>query len=95
MRAHTTRAQWNVSNMTVIQAANSPIPGPGWPAATVWRDQIASNPAALAIAVPASAIHASAQRRVINASIENPTPNTSASQANTRDGSATAAAPAP
>src|ERR1700686_5113430 len=40
---------------------------------------------------PASAIQASAQRRVNSASIENPTPNTRASQLNTRDGSAIAA----
>ena len=56
---------------------------------------MANSPAALAIAEPASAIQASAQRRVSNASIENPTPKTSASQANTRDGNANAAAPAP
>ena len=37
---------------------------------------------------PASAIHASAHRRVSSASIEKPTLNTSASQVNTRDGNA-------
>jgi len=37
---------------------------------------------------PASAIHASAHRRVSSASIEKPTPNTSASQLNTREGNA-------
>ena len=79
----------------MIHATISPIPGPGCPAATVWRDQTANSPAAQAIAEPASATQASAQRRVISASIEKPTPNTSANQANTRDGRATAAAPAP
>ena len=64
----------------MIQATNSPTPGPGCPAATVCRDQIASSPAALATAEPASATQASAQRRVNNASIEKPTPKTKASQ---------------
>ena len=79
----------------VIQATNSPTPGPGWPAATVCRDHTASNPAALATAEPANATQANAQRRVNNASIEKPTPKTKASQPNTRDGSAMAAAPEP
>ena len=79
----------------MIHATNSPIPGPGCPAGAVWRDQIANSPAAQAIAEPASATQASAQRRVISASMEKPTPNTNASQANTREGRATPAAPAP
>src|SRR5580693_1074751 len=81
--------------MMAIQATISPTPGPGCPEATVCRDQTANNPAALATAEPAKATQANAQRRVNNASIEKPTPKTSASQANTRDGSATAAAPEP
>ena len=81
--------------MTAIQATNSPTPGPGCPEATVCRDHTASKPAALATAEPASAIQASAHRRVNSASIENPTPKTKASQLNTRDGSAIAALPAP
>ena len=95
MRDHTTRAQWNVSRMMAIHPTISPIPGPGCPEATVCRDQMASKPAALATAEPASATQARAQRRVNNASIEKPTPKTNANQPNTRDGRAIAALPAP
>ena len=56
---------------------------------------MASSPAALATAEPASATHARAQRRVNSASIEKPTPKTNANQLNTRDGRAIAALPAP
>ena len=77
VRDHTTRAQWNVSRITAIQAMISPMPGPGCGSATVWRDHTASMPIGQATAEPASAIQASAQRRVSSASIENPTLNTS------------------
>ena len=89
VRAHTTRAQWNVSTITVIHAMISPMPGPGCGAGAVWRDHTASRPVKDATVDPASAIHARAQRLVNRASIEKPTPNTSASQVNTRDGSDT------
>ena len=52
------------------------------------------HPGGQATADPARATQASAQRRVSNASMEKPTPNTNANQTNTRDGSATDA-PAP
>jgi hypothetical protein len=94
VRDHTTRAQWKLSTIRVIHARIKPTPGPGWPAATVCRDQTANSPTAVASAEPASATQASAQRRVSNASIEKPTPKTSASQTKIRDGNATAAAPA-
>ena len=58
----------------------SPMPGPGCGAGAVCRDHTASRPEKDATVDPASAIHASAQRRVSSASIEKPTPNTSASQ---------------
>ena len=45
-------------------------------------------PIALASAEPASAIQASVHRRVSRASIEKPTPKTSASQQKIRDGNA-------
>lgn len=94
VRDHTTRAQWNVNAISTNQATSSPTAGPGWPAPAVWRVQTASRPSTLAVAEPASATHATAQRRVVNASIEKPTPNTSASQPNTRIGRVTSAASA-
>ena len=89
MRAHTALAQLKVSTITAIQATISPMPGPGCCSPAVCRDHTASMPSAHATADPASAIQASAQRRVSSASIEKPTLNTRASQVNTRDGSAT------
>ena len=88
VRAHTARAQLKASTITASHAMIRPMPGPGWCAGAVCRDHTASRPVKDATVDPASAIHASAQRRVSSASIEKPTPNTSASQVNTRDGNA-------
>ena len=45
VRAHTTRAQLNVSTITAIHAMISPMPGPGMRCAgAVWRDHTASSP---------------------------------------------------
>jgi hypothetical protein len=43
VRDHTTLAQWNDSSISVIHARIKPTPGPGWPAATVCRDQTADT----------------------------------------------------
>ena len=88
VRAHTARAQLKASTITAIHAMTRPdararvVRGRGLP--RPHRQQ----PEKDATVDPASAIHASAHRRVSSASIEKPTPKTSASQLNTRDGNA-------
>ena len=76
--------------MTATHATISPIPGPGYPSAAVCRDHTASRPRNEATVEPASAIQASAHRRVTSARIEKPTLKTSTIQVKTREGSAMA-----